>query len=69
MSCRSDLETYACSATPATATTAASATIASAVPTSADFQLRVIPMARTIVRASMHSTAEAKKTAVSMPNI
>src|SRR5205085_142582 len=50
------------SAGPNVATNAASVAVAAAQPYSEEDQLRVLPTASTIVRASMASTAHARKT-------
>src|SRR5690348_2784568 len=52
---------------PATAVNAASATTARAVPAQADRQLRVTPIANTMVRASTNSTNDAANTVTASP--
>ncbi len=65
--CRNAALTYRSKETPTNAVTTPSATRATIVPAIADFQPRVMPMARMMVKASTTSTADAMNTAAISP--
>src|SRR5215207_10004922 len=68
-SCRSDSDNHVLIAMPRTAVNAVSATRAAMVPAIADFQLRVTPIASTIVNASTNSTNDATNTALNSATV